>query len=158
MKKRNLSTFITALTFFLFCSNLQAQTKNAFFVELLGNGLLFSANYDIRISSDGKWGARAGIGYIGSIDDGGVITIPIMANHLLGKDGKYFEVGAGITYLSATADFIDENPSDIIGTLSFMYRSQPVDGGFMWKIGLTPILAGGFFVPWWPGIGIGYTW
>ncbi|MDH3650441.1 MAG: hypothetical protein OEQ53_12215 [Saprospiraceae bacterium] len=154
-------TFLSLIL--LFCismttSAVQAQAKNAFYVELLGNGLLFSANYDLRISQDRKWGARAGIGYIGSIDDGGVVTIPLMANHLLGKDGKYFEVGAGITYLSATADFFDDNVSDIVGTLSFMYRSQPIDSGFMWKIGLTPVLASGVFVPWWPGIAIGYTW
>ena len=138
-----------------------SQSRSAFFVELLGNGLIFSANYDMRFSqSSNGWGARAGIGYIGDVNgDGGVLTIPVTVNNLLGTDGKYFEVGVGITYLSADADFIgDNNTSDIVGTMTFMYRRQPVDGGFMWKIGLTPILADGIFVPYWIGIGIGYSW
>jgi hypothetical protein len=38
-----------------------------------------------------------------------------------------------------------------------MYRSQPEDGGFMWKIGLTPVLASGAFIPYWAGLGLGYA-
>jgi hypothetical protein len=135
-------------------------SKNAFFVELLGNGLLFSANYDVRVAN--KFGVRAGIGYFGSTDgDGGILTVPAMGNFLLGKNGRYFEVGAGITFvkISGTDDIFDtDKSSSVFGTLSFMYRRQPVDGGFMWKIGLTPILAEGVFIPYWGGVGIGYCW
>ncbi len=132
--------------------------KNAFYVELLGNGLLFSANYDVRIAN--KFGIRAGIGYVGSTEgEGGILTIPVMGNFLLGNNGRYFEVGAGITYVSGDSDlFNDDGFSSVLGTLSFMYRRQPVDGGFMWKIGLTPFLAEGIFVPYWGGVGIGYCW
>jgi len=133
-------------------------TKNAFFVEILGNGLLFSANYDVRVAN--KFGVRAGIGYVGSTEgEGGILTIPVMGNFLLGKNGRYFEVGAGITYVSGNSDIFDDDGfSSVLGTLSFMYRSQPVNGGFMWKIGLTPFLAEGIFVPYWAGVGIGYCW
>ena len=132
--------------------------KNAFYVELLGNGLLLSANYDVRIAN--KFGVRAGIGYVGSTEgEGGILTVPVMGNFLLGNNGRYFEVGAGITYVSGNSDiFNDDGFSSILGTLSFMYRRQPVDGGFMWKIGLTPFLAEGIFVPYWAGVGIGYCW
>lgn len=131
-------------------------TKNAFFAEVLGNGLLFSVNYDLRLVN--KFGARVGVGYVGSTDgDGGILTVPVMGNFLLGKNGRYFEVGAGITYISGTGDFF-ENASSILGTMSFMYRRQPEDGGFMWKIGLTPFIAEGVFVPYWGGVGIGYCW
>lgn len=132
--------------------------KNAFYVELLGNGLIFSANYDLRLVN--KFGARLGIGYVGDTGGGGgVLTVPVMGNFLLGKDGKYFEVGAGVTYLSGTGDLFDlSDNSTILGTLSFMYRRQPVDGGFMWKIGLTPFIAEGVFIPYWGGLGIGYCW
>lgn len=68
-------------------------SKNAFFVEVLGNGLLFSANYDIRVSN--KFGIRVGIGYIGSTTgEGGILIVPVMGNFLLGNNGRYFEVGA----------------------------------------------------------------
>lgn len=145
---------------FLLPNSSHAQSKNAFYVELLGNGLIFSANYDFRFSNTSSWGARVGAGYVGSVEgDGGVATFPIMVNNLLGSDGKYFEVGAGVTILSAGADFVsDDNLSDVIGTMSFKYRRQPMDGGFMWAIGITPILAEGVFVPYWIGLEIGYSW
>jgi hypothetical protein len=135
-------------------------SKNAFFVELLGNGLLFSANYDVRVAN--KFGIRAGIGYFGSTDgEGGILTVPAMGNFLLGSNGRYFEIGAGLTYvkITGTEDIFDvDKSSSVFGTLSFMYRRQPVDGGFMWKIGLTPFLAEGVFIPYWGGVGIGYCW
>jgi len=133
-------------------------TKNAFYVELLGNGLLFSANYDVRVAN--KFGLRAGVGYVGSTEgEGGILTVPVMGNFLLGNNGRYFEVGAGITYVSGSSDLFDDDGfSSVIGTLSFMYRRQPVDGGFMWKIGLTPFIAEGVFIPYWGGVGIGYCW
>lgn len=128
-------------------------------MELLGNGLIASANFDMRFSkkTDGL-GARVGIGYVGGGDaEASILTIPIMLNHLLGKDGNYFEVGAGIVYISGEADFSDFQDSAVAGTLSFMYRKQPIDGGFMWKIGLTPIIASGVFIPYWGGVAIGYA-
>ncbi len=139
-------------------SNTYEGTKNAFFIELLGNGLIFSANYDVRIAN--KFGLRAGIGYVGSTEgDGGVLTVPVMGNFLLGKNGRYFEVGAGLTYLSGSIGLFENDEfSSLVGTLSFMYRRQPEEGGFMWKIGLTPFLAEGIFIPYWGGVGIGYCW
>jgi len=71
-------------------------TKNAFFAEVLGNGLLFSVNYDLRLVN--SFGARIGVGYVGSTEgDGGILTVPVMGNFLLGKNRRYFEVGAGIS-------------------------------------------------------------
>lgn len=85
-------------------SNSFEGTKNAFYVELLGNGLIFSANYDVRLIN--KFGARLGVGYVGGTE-AGVLTIPVMGNILLGKNGKYFEIGAGATFLSGTGDIFD---------------------------------------------------
>lgn len=161
---------ILCLSFFL-SSGLDAQrtraseknmssfdgSKNAFYAEILGNGLIFSANYDVRLIN--KFGARVGLGYVGG-SEGSVLTVPVMGNILLGKNGKYFEVGAGVTFLSGAGDLFDlsEDKSTTLGTLSFMYRRQPEDGGFMWKIGITPFIASGVFVPYWAGLGLGYCW
>jgi len=156
-------TFILALLMFMACDRQQAkaQATKTFYVELLGNGLVFSANYDMRFAAaetDGL-GGRLGIGYVGGGDLGGsVLTVPVIINYLLGKDGKYFEVGAGFTYVGGNTTFADGFESGIIGTMSFQYRRQPIDGGFMWKIGLTPVIAAGTFIPYWPGISIGYAW
>lgn len=150
--------FIFAFVILITC-NLKSQgfdgPKNAVYAELLGNGLIMSFNYDVRLA--GKMGGRLGVGYVGG-NDASVLTVPVMANYLLGKNGKYFEIGAGITYISGSTNFGEDiTGSTTIGTFSLMYRSQPVDGGFMWKIGLTPILAEGFFVPYWAGVGLGYA-
>jgi hypothetical protein len=157
---------VVLFSFLTFANISQAQdlpettANKAFFVELLGNGLIFSFNMDSRFTSrpDGL-GGRLGIGYVGSPDEGGILTIPAVINYLAGKDGKYFEVGLGATYISGDADLLDDDDafSDIAGTMTFMYRSQPVEGGFMWRIGFTPILAEGVFIPYWFGFGIGYA-
>ncbi len=151
---------IAGFTLFASPTFAQEATKTVF-VELGGNGLIFSANYDMRFGDKiNGLGARLGLGYVGGGSAGAtVVTVPAMINYLLGKDGKYFEVGAGITYISAGTDFIDDGFSDssLLGAMTFMYRSQPVNGGFMWKIGFTPILAEGIFIPYWVGLGIGYA-
>lgn len=132
-------------------------SKNTVYVELLGNGLLGSFNYDVRLA--GKLGARVGVGFVGDSNDN-LITVPVMANILLGKNGRYFEIGAGATYISGTTtnEIFEDSDSNVFGTLSFMYRSQPVDGGFMWKIGLTPLFTKGFFFPYYGGVSLGYAW
>lgn len=134
-----------------------AQSNKAVFVELLGNGIIFSANYDMRFSKkpDGL-GGRVGIGYVG-VEGDGILTVPVMANYLLGKEGKYFEVGLGATFLSTDADVGSLDSSSLVGTMSFMYRRQPTDGGFMWKIGITPLFNSSAFTPFWFGAGLGYA-
>jgi hypothetical protein len=54
-----------------------------------------------------------------------------------------FETGAGVTVLSRSSSILnyDEyHEGHFLGHFSFMYRRQPVDGGFSWRIGLTPII------------------
>jgi len=104
MKKKIFLFAVIILMVFGVKNETLAQGK-AFYVEVLGNGLLFSANYDMRFSSanDGL-GGRIGVGYIGG-NGASVVTVPVMLNYLLGKNGKYFEVGGGVTYASASLDF-----------------------------------------------------
>lgn len=159
---KNIIIVLCATFWIFFCgiSEIKGQEstpKNTFYLELFGNGLFYSANYDYRTSE--KFGIRAGIGYIGSIKSG-ILSIPVLGNFMLGKDGKYFEVGGGLTYFKRSSDLFDYELSPIIGTLSFAYRSQPVNGGVMWKLGLTPIID--FkevrIIPYWFALGVGYCW
>ena len=74
----------------------RAQT---IFVELGGPGFI-SANYDFRFNETrNAWGMRAGLGYF-SIEDESMFTIPIQINYLLGKEGNYFEIGGGASFVS----------------------------------------------------------
>lgn len=136
-------------------ADLYAQKQQSAYVEILGNGLLATANYDFDLTED-KWGARIGIGFVGG-QQSSILTVPVMVRKLLGNNGNYFEVGAGATYASGRTDF-DDFDSAVVGTLSLQYRRQPVDGGFTFKIGLTPLFADGFFLPLFPGLSLGYSW
>ena len=88
------------------------------FVELGGQGMLFTANYDTRFSKrrDGL-GGRAGIGYI-SIGGDHATTVPFSMNYLLGKGRHFFEMGLGVTVLATSGSdnsfLFDENNSNIL--------------------------------------------
>ena len=93
------SFFILSLALFI-SSIANAQTQEStiaekraqnIFVELGGQGLLFTANYDSRFSKrrDGV-GGRIGIGHIGDNGDRAT-TVPISLNYLLGKEKHFFE-------------------------------------------------------------------
>lgn len=160
-------SFTWILVFFLAFNNkvfAQSDSHNTLYMELFGNGLTYSLNYDMRFSGkpDGL-GGRVGIGYF-AIDGISLATVPLMVNYLMGKNGKYFEVGAGATYLSA-ADRQNSNPTGSpinrgtgwLGSLSFGYRSQPIDGGFLFRAGLTPFFDRSSFMPFWPQVSVGYA-
>lgn len=143
-----------------------ARAQNVF-VELGGQGLLLTANYDTRFSNrrDGL-GGRIGIGYIAADNDHAATTIPLSLNYLLGKNNKFFEIGLGTTFIASKSNgsfFFDEGDnevernSNVIGTMSFTYRVQPVDSGFSFRAGITPIFNGEFFMPYFGGISLGYT-
>ena len=158
----------------LFISSLViAQEKNessrpgqmSFYAEVGGPGILFSANFDARFTKSALgFGGRIGIGflthdeyhydsiYYGNYKTKSVATFPIQLNYIFGKPSSVhsFEVGAGVTFIGKEIDlfYYDErNPSAVYATASFMYRRQPKDGGFSWRIGFTPIMGRGYIQP-----------
>ena len=152
-------------------SMLIAQEKNessgsgqmSFYAELGGPGILFSANFDSRFNKSSLgFGGRAGIGFVttyyyynngnGGYKTHSVATFPIQLNYIFGKPSSVhsFEAGAGVTFTGKAIDLFsyDElNPSSVYGTACFMYRRQPKDGGFSWRIGFTPIIGSGYIQP-----------
>jgi hypothetical protein len=175
-------TFLVICFFSLAQSNESASTKTVkqFYTEAGGPGILFSANFDSRFKPSLRtgWGFRAGLGFTLVDDekqilmpDGGisynyrtrsVVTLPIGINYLFGKPGSpnLFEVGAGFTLLSRKASVLNYNDykeGNFIGHFTFMYRRQPDEGGFSWRIGFTPVINpdGDIFPT--GAIGLGYT-
>lgn len=153
--------------FFCKCSGqrrLNRKTVKQFFTEAGGPGVLFSANFDSRFKSLTRlgWGFRAGLGFtiveseeqVPSPGGGfinynyktrSVATLPVGINYLFGKpeSANMFEVGAGITVLSRKAsvlNYSDYREGNLLGHFNFMYRRQPIDGGFSWRIGFTPVI------------------
>jgi hypothetical protein len=134
------------------------------FVEILGNGLIGSINYDQRFDKrfDGL-GFKGGISYF-AFNGSSVAAFPFGLNYLLGKDGKYFEMGLGATYLrfadsSNTFSVGNERTigDGLAGNMIFGYRREPVDGGFLFRASMTPIFGSGTFFPFYFGISLGYA-
>lgn len=170
---------ILSIIFFVLSTNVLAQDApssrdlnthepgkraQSFYFELLGPGATYSFNYDTRFQDTlNGFGGRAGLSYI-AVDGNGVFTAPFMLNYLLGKEGKYFEMGLGATYISfSSAESAEDNEvlfvddSTVFGTMVFGYRKQPVDGGFMFRIGISPFFGEGNFIPYYGYLSLGYT-
>ncbi len=171
MKKQ----FLSALLFFFIATTVNAQNskpgepfpgKTSFYAEVGGSGILFSANIDTRFKkSHLGWGARAGLGFVtldnytysptfgSNYDRKSVVTVPVQINYIFGRETSphTFEAGAGITALSKKIDAFDnyysDKPTYLYGTFSFMYRRQPINGGFTWRIGFTPLISSGYIQP-----------
>ncbi len=145
--------------------------RNAVFVELLGNGGLYSLNFE-RLLTD-HLGLRVGFAtwtsplfFQGSPPDR-YQTVPVTLSYLLGSGDRKLELGGGVTFGNATLDRSSDNPRDfsfrsvsaIVG-----YRAQPRDSGYLFRVGLTPFYSfdegeeaypdPGFFVS--AGVSFGY--
>lgn len=147
--------FTTVLILCCSLTFLRAQSAKSVFAELGGPGLA-SVNYDTRFTGkeDGI-GGRIGVGGF-STSAGGLVTIPLAINYLLGKDQRnYFEVGAGYTPVFISGD--EEGMfTGSFGHLHFGYRLQPADGGFTFRAGITPVFGNGGFIPYYASISFGY--
>lgn len=140
----------------------EAQAQgNTIFLELGGNGLLYSINYEKSLPS--KVALRAGFGYMSvSATSGGaganasVVTIPLTFSYLAGSGSAKFEVGAGATMTrfsgSASTGFGDEISAGAfvpVGTFIAGLRLAPAGGGFNFKLNFTPF--------WHPDVGF-FPW
>ena len=160
----------------------EASSTKAIFGELGGPGVLFSVNFDSRIKKRERLGLgyRAGVGFcVATFKEleelysdlnnreyrnitRSYYTIPVGINYILGREGSAhsIEVGAGATYLTREVSlfYYDvKTPGHFIGHVVFMYRRVPVDGGFSFRVGFTPIIGtSGDLVPM-AAIGIGHS-
>lgn len=118
------------------------------YAEVAGQGLLFTVNYDTRFGArrDG-WGGRLGFGALGSSTES-YLAVPISVNYLLGSGRNFFEIGLGATYNKfSEGDEIFDTAKNILGTMAFMYRLQPITRGFSIRIGFTPVFNSDLFFP-----------
>lgn len=159
---------------FIFSQNISPDAKisigkSSFIAEIGGPGIAFSANYDTRFKQSRLGlGGRIGIGFVSAYDDyydpntgnyyGGdqqsAITLPVQLNYIFGKNNSphSFEVGGGLTYVTKKLNIMnfdyysgnEDHRTQLFGTFSFMYRRQPVNGGFSWRVGFTPLVGNGY--------------
>ena len=182
--KKSLSKFIAIaglmLTFNLWLSAQDGKVSNkVFYSELGGPGLIMSANFDSRFTSNDRLGLgfRLGVGFAyADFEDGQrnqwgyyeyvtrtYYSIPAGLNYVFGKpqSSHTFEVGAGVSILTRKVALFyysgNGKPGNAIGFITFMYRLMPVNGGFSFRVGLTPIIGtGGDLFPM-GSVGFGYV-
>lgn len=160
------AVFVALIVVLLASSTSLAQPDfnavNAVYAEGYGNGLLYSVNYDRLLSE--RFSFRVGFSYIKLDDfifsDITFTFIPIMINALFGPGNHKLELGGGIDVVSAASGSSvndKEIKSGVLLTGTVGYRYQRRAGGFLFRIGFTPIIApyeDGGILPL-PGISVG---
>lgn len=125
MKKIGLFLILSIISWSSFSQS--NNSNSAFYIEFLGNGILYSLNFDQRFttSNDGI-GGKIGVGIIPS---NGEITafIPLHINYLFGKKHA-FEVGLGATALLQKSGDNEIRPSSALmyrytGSKGFLFRA-----------------------------------
>jgi hypothetical protein len=142
-KHRVISIMILLMCFILLKETSFAQANsasttvtdpNAVYVEFLGQSFAFlSFNYDRLLfrsnPDDNNIALRCGIGI-------GLpwYSIPVTVSYLSGRKHK-LELGAGLVYAEGGFDVHEKS---IIPTALIGYRFQKFQGGFVFRIGITP--------------------
>lgn len=117
--------------------------KNSIFFELLGNGGLYSINYERSLSATliGRIGFSTFLTFdiLSSEPGDRIITIPALISYLSGHKNSHFEIGGGILF----GNINENNGSNIIFDLTTFigYRYQEPRKGILFRIGLTPFLS-----------------
>ena len=154
----------------------ERSAKNSVYVELGGNGALYSLNYERFVLDDAaiRIGAMFMSVSASATTSAGTssasvswFAAPLMFSYLgIGSPNHKLELGAGgvMMYFSGSGASTFSATASASGfviapTATVGYRYVPTDGGFNFKAGFTPFLiaAGGqtTFVPW-GGIAAGY--
>lgn len=187
------------MTFLLVCSTTTAavraqgnetsvreRSRNAVYLEVLGNAQWYSVNYD-RILGE-SWALRIGASFVPySVENNNGngryrmsdITVPLTLSYLLnfGRSAHNIEIGVGasprwtiVSFEGALSDraaypAYTRNVLTTFGSAIIGYRFQPLESGFMFRLALTPSIevVPGVTPPLAPpqilygGLSIGYT-
>ncbi len=135
------------------------ERAHSAFIELGGNGIIVSANYDVRFSkTQNGFGGRVGFGAVTDILNPPTgLSIPIGINYLAGKKNHFLEVGLGATIYTLkglTLFTKNVNRGGVIFVPSLGYRYQPLHNGFTFRIFASPLISQD--ATFWAGLSIGY--
>ena len=141
---------IAVISLFVIFFSLQSypqQKPNSIYLELFGNGVVYSINYDRMLSEN--FGARIGLMYLPRLDMvfyafDDLLIIPVMFNFFVGSGNSKLELGGGISFVSITGGSVfgfdaAESETGIAGTATFGYRYQSPRSGIIFRAGLTPV-------------------
>jgi hypothetical protein len=130
--------------------------RNMIYLELLGNAILFSVNYERTLAQSGllRGALRVGAGLTPSTSEsyGGGVLIPIEPILLIGKDVS-FEVSMGITLEYYTTNLGRKTRVTPLPRIGLRYQ-KPGDP-FMLRLGITVDQVDALRVLPWPAVAIG---
>jgi hypothetical protein len=119
-------------------------TKNALYFELLGNGGLYSLNYERNFHPNIYF--RIGFETFQTTDlfyrttTGRITAVPLMVSFLTGHKNHHFELGGGFL-LGNNKDLSGSNSIfDLTSFIGYRYQSM-LTNGFLFRIGLTPFVS-----------------
>ena len=119
--------------------------KNTIYVELGGNAILYSINYDrlFNISNKFKLSSRLGIHYTNKVPLQYYRTfcIPVEVSGLYSFFGRkhFIEIGTGLSYFNSYDRITNHTEDILIVALRLGYRFQNPEGGFFFKLGFVPL-------------------
>jgi hypothetical protein len=132
----------------------QLQTrKNSLFVELLGNGGIYSGNYERAVRP--SLGIRCGFAYYIYFADGSKeadtgAMVPLMMNYRYGSEKHGLEIGLGVSLVFPTGNVdvgVFDKDTRLVGTATIGYRNvEP--GGKLFRVGFTPFFGKRGLTPW----------
>lgn len=115
---------------------------------------VFSINYDRFLSK--RWTGRIGLGagwYFGRdeliykgtgreiFSESYMVSIPANLSYLIGDRHKFFELALGFAPVFVSeqwGDFKRHNRILFVPSIFAGYRRQPIDKGFVFRVGITP--------------------
>ena len=137
--------------------------RNALYVELGGAGVFYSINYDRHLV--GRLHLRGGYATLSNNYwlNGRVHMVPVQLT-FVSNATHGLELGAGATFVKdngASGLELDSkhetSDSEIAASFVVGYRYQPIENGFLFRIGFTPFVgSNGRFIPS-GGISFGYA-
>jgi hypothetical protein len=164
MKKHRF--FLAAIIYLIMIYEVRGQipgsSKNSFFVEVFGNGGLYSVNYERRF-------AEIICGRVGftrfSSDLYGyktkITAVPVMVSYIPGKNKSHLEIGGGMLVGNDNDDSVSKIIADLTAFAGYRYQSP--GNGLLFRIGFTPFFSlddsanypdNGFFLS--GGLSLGY--
>jgi hypothetical protein len=135
------------------------EAKNALYLDLGGPGLLYSINYDRMLTEDLSarigfsylsYGVSAGAGDANASAEFSYFAIPLTASYLgIGSESNMLELGGGPVIVNFSGSGIleaEEQSAEVDASYTMLaltgmvgYRHQPADGGFVFRIGASPM-------------------
>ncbi|MBC8346393.1 MAG: hypothetical protein ISR82_00200 [Candidatus Marinimicrobia bacterium] len=141
--------------------------QHSVFVELLGNGFLYSVNFEkyikhnVSIRAGGMGFSKSGVTNKNQRAKVGMFLMPVMANYLMGNHNHKMEFGVGplFFYVSTTSIDIKEinniHGFGVRATARMGYVYLPQNGGLTFRLAYTPLMTDVFSHS--VGLALGYS-